>query len=87
MQQWSPDFERLIEATYLDIIRTSVQRSREHNRALQSLQDAVELTNELTLQFLEDYMGIQPIDKHDGQETKTPEGPEEAQKAETSKES
>lgn len=82
MQQLSNNFERLIEATYLDIIRTNVQRNREHNRALQSLKDAVELTNELTLQFLEDYMGIQPTGKHDGQETETTkeaEGPKEAE--------
>jgi aryl-alcohol dehydrogenase-like predicted oxidoreductase len=50
---WFENYYRRLQRTYLDLLQTQQDRSVQHEEALKALRKAVELSRQITLQYLQ----------------------------------
>lgn len=53
LPQWFKELEKRVRDTYLDLIKTSCERSKQHEAAVKALDEAVLAAQRLTLDYLQ----------------------------------
>lgn len=51
---WLQELDQKVRKAYADLLETAYARSETHKQANNSLEDAIRITHEVTLQFLRD---------------------------------